>query len=853
MNADAYSLQDIANWQLNPSQARVAIPRLQRGLVWNAIRMELLWDSILRGIPIGSFVVCNRTRLPKQDRKSDVQAVWYLLDGQQRSAAITMAFRDFPPADDDGLPILWLDAAPDESANRKDAGKSREYWFKVTTRAHPWGYKYRPKEVDGRDTVFSTWERKASIALLGDRANLGRRPSPSQLWPRQARSPIPFSFMRRAYHSLRDTNDRPVVDGAVFWERVSALIADAAPTHWREVKWRDIERPDEHFFAKLLVGLECAYRYEVVALRTPDALLEEGAGSDEVSGVSVLFERINTLGVTPHPEELMYSVLKALWPQLYDIDEVARGRMFPYRMAVLAVQVFTIHDGGGKWDQPVTTPFLRALMRNAAQDDNGRTVRQRIEAFIARGDPDTPSFFEQACATVDEWLGFDRTTREYREDAEWGLLKVHRTAIAEHRPAVYKLLLLLALKPAIVDSMDRSRKLLASLAVLISWFADKPGDVAERVYRALSELSTGWEEAIRKVLLECVDSGALLLPCPPRCLSAILGTDADPIELIPRQAKRSAWWPSLSRVWSPFGGQAAHEMLLYAQRLYMKLPPLFGDYDPSQRDMWETYNRPWDLDHILPRSWLCRRQRYQAGQFIDVGEFFRDSAGNIVAIPFSANRSKNAAAPDEQYCQGYEDLLWLDGPAIRSYVPVNYDRDRANCEHFVRTARARFISLYTDCYDSLDFADWFAAPMERSALYLERCKLIQGIQTALGDAVDSVIQTSFYRSNELIPVEPLEDVWFCDRVYFTLGEAVGKPVLRPFLSHKRDGTRSRACFVGLLKPPEALVEKARTLASAFTLDMHEDSIHVAYSQQDDLANAVALFAKLAGAVAVGDG
>ena len=60
------SLRDIAAWQFpqlaqNMANQRppivAAIPSLQRGAVWKPQQVELLWDSILRGFPIGALVV----------------------------------------------------------------------------------------------------------------------------------------------------------------------------------------------------------------------------------------------------------------------------------------------------------------------------------------------------------------------------------------------------------------------------------------------------------------------------------------------------------------------------------------------------------------------------------------------------------------------------------------------------------------------------------------------------------------------------------------------------------------------------------------------------------------------------
>ena len=52
---DKFHLKEIASWD------KSIIPDLQRGLVWKPRQMELLWDSILRGFPIGSFIFAEAT------------------------------------------------------------------------------------------------------------------------------------------------------------------------------------------------------------------------------------------------------------------------------------------------------------------------------------------------------------------------------------------------------------------------------------------------------------------------------------------------------------------------------------------------------------------------------------------------------------------------------------------------------------------------------------------------------------------------------------------------------------------------------------------------------------------------
>ena len=53
MQVKSYKITEVENWD---KTGYVEIPAMQRGLVWAPNQVELLWDSILRGFPIGAFV-----------------------------------------------------------------------------------------------------------------------------------------------------------------------------------------------------------------------------------------------------------------------------------------------------------------------------------------------------------------------------------------------------------------------------------------------------------------------------------------------------------------------------------------------------------------------------------------------------------------------------------------------------------------------------------------------------------------------------------------------------------------------------------------------------------------------------
>ena len=129
MKQELFDLYEIAGCNLYDKNAdsKLTVPNIQRGLVWKSIQMELLWDSILRGFPIGAMLILQR------GNKGEI------LDGQQRSNAIISGFNtlDLLNPDKKVNSILWLDLSfkyNDEDEER------RRYGIRLTNSSHPWGY-----------------------------------------------------------------------------------------------------------------------------------------------------------------------------------------------------------------------------------------------------------------------------------------------------------------------------------------------------------------------------------------------------------------------------------------------------------------------------------------------------------------------------------------------------------------------------------------------------------------------------------------------------------------------------------------------------------------------------------------
>ena len=107
---NSFSITEIAAWALpaasdSPtSDLRVELPALQRGAVWPPHQVERLWDSLVRGFPIGCFILSEpqphlgaRNSGPREEQMKLPQLLLeghLLLDGQQRSTAIATGFLD---------------------------------------------------------------------------------------------------------------------------------------------------------------------------------------------------------------------------------------------------------------------------------------------------------------------------------------------------------------------------------------------------------------------------------------------------------------------------------------------------------------------------------------------------------------------------------------------------------------------------------------------------------------------------------------------------------------------------------------------------------------------------------------
>ena len=447
------SLQQIASWppflaSQNASPKLVTdvvadVPALQRGLVWSPGQVELFWDSLMRGFPVGSMVVCPKMADEIQDGRNTHAGVdrgevtHYLLDGQQRAQAIRVGHQDpFAGAPDPKAQILWLDLDP------PTVWGTRSFLFRVTTKAHPWGYGRDDKALP----VSLSMMRKSleSCGLGNDADGIPIRPAPRTCWPIDAQAPVPFAWLLAEAATGEDGS----------WVRLRARCEATRTGHpnwkWAKKVCEFLDRAKPAALDRLIEGLKRVRSAEMVCLELPPDALSSASGREDdgdgegaqVTNVEHLFQRLNGGGSPLDSDDLAYSMIKAHWPGLdKDIGMLAATRRLPEARLVTLAARLPLGEGNRenlKISTPVKVSQLRSLGtgrgRGSQPDDRKREVFARF--FRYGEERGLGSLLDQ----IGRWCGTGSSSGSSL-DASGDLPVVIQTSIATDSRDVYVLLL----------------------------------------------------------------------------------------------------------------------------------------------------------------------------------------------------------------------------------------------------------------------------------------------------------------------------------------------------------------------------------------------------------------------------
>ncbi len=122
---------------LRAREGEVRVPSFHRGLKWGERHVIELFDSILRGYPIGSLLLwehaadAGRVHIgPIAVDAPETRTAWWVVDGQQRLTALTAALtRPLPlPARPDNPYVVYFDVATNTFRSPTPSEQVPEAW-----------------------------------------------------------------------------------------------------------------------------------------------------------------------------------------------------------------------------------------------------------------------------------------------------------------------------------------------------------------------------------------------------------------------------------------------------------------------------------------------------------------------------------------------------------------------------------------------------------------------------------------------------------------------------------------------------------------------------------------------------
>lgn len=577
---------------------KIVLPTLQRGFVWKSYQIENLWDSILRGYTMGAFTV----------HRSD--GSFELLDGQQRATAVTLGFphmlntqssvnKDVP-----GRYKIFIDLIkPPEKDHRK-------YFFRTTTYSHPWG-----NSLQDNTEKLSAAQRCRAM----EQYELGREEkyytafcedtAAQRFLPFSAASPIPFSLflVERASvdqieDAVRSWQDKTPYALARDQEEMKRLEEYCSSHEYYSIKEIHTAVQENVFYKKSL------------ALLVP-AIMES---SEEDKDVENMFVRINTAGTPIGGEELNYSLLKQKTGTdtqfKDDIEDACRGIFSPARFITLSYRLFSA------WNSKQTP-----IRGSESTDQVNFDLRIRPAQFAK--DISDPQKRKDFVAFIREKILDQKRLEQYRE-----LMLHHPDKNPNGLPHVLfrKLgtqaseIVLLLLYRIIIENDELSgeeRKSVLAICLALFFLGKAKGSrgyrkSVEAIKPCLTKFKKtdfwSWQTIERAVVfIESGYDGGFCVPKPSEV----------------------EWKVGHGNEKSPFNEFILHSVLwnqdfiLYAQRDFL------NKYYSS--DIWDLddTNTPYDLDHILPQSYI-RYGRNIKQQLKDA----YGTIGNLRAWPLELNR-----------------------------------------------------------------------------------------------------------------------------------------------------------------------------------------------------------------------
>ncbi|NVK75103.1 MAG: DUF262 domain-containing protein [Oceanospirillaceae bacterium] len=692
---EAYNIYDIAKWQTSLRENYdvraqgnvVTLPTLQRGFVWKPYQIEALWDSILRGFPIGGLLLSQVSEFQKD-----------LLDGQQRCTAISLGFKD-PFAPESAIlnlknpPALWIDLQPLDLNN-----SDRLFGVRALTVSHPWGYRLGNHKKQLPATQMNrAWQFVKEKNNLNSEQKYTEIPM-SHRTPWDCRYPIPLFVVLEKFSTECIDFDH--------WK--SALINYAnenlkgIQTLYHEVDYSKVE---DKWLETLYEGLKLSKDLLIPEIPTSkDTLFLKGGKTRE--DYAIPFVRLNSEGVRLSNEELIYSTFKAHFKEAKTLVESFDYQFAaPSRIVNLFVRMsISISDENLKFQNELNVSEFRIHLQNENFKESLRKSIQSKEhtqlfekAFeILKSHPaNLPAVFIKSLISASPDLIFvvlvyskrnpklsGSDTRNIRQVFIRSLLLNKSADRKKLARQVHKIVNNKNSNGWIFDAVNGSSDVitpLPSTESLKDFLIDK---LLQSVLREETTLSYWHRDLALKLLSEDVSLRDAF--CSIK--------DESEDELAKTSKLNSALdnWNVLRKI--IFGNR---QLLVIAQRKYFNSN--FGEFNDFS-NLQDT-SRPWDWDHIYPNNKFRGERAHKKAKNL------KDCIANFRAISFQENRSEgDRRSPSERFSLENERAnSFVKSNDFKHWKELSFKEDelieRESLNHFMEAIFQRTYNLYLEFYE----------------------------------------------------------------------------------------------------------------------------------------------------------
>lgn len=695
----------------------VALPLIQRGVVWKPIQIIALWDSLLRGMPIGSLMVGELKPVahgkPVRVRRVGSNESMLvpegggiaLIDGQQRTFAVLLGWLQGDASSKFLGRQIWVDFADKPASDHL-------FRLHVTTSAQRHGF----TKADSNARLSLT-DRRAAREELGDKEV-----------PWASHLPLPLAWLiDQFFRSLSDPSS---------WTQVVLNELQQNSRKHRGKGFKDFSKADceqaVSSFGKCLVQL---LKLRIPLIKIPDACFnDEGTADGAAPALAILFKRTGTGGTSLSDADYAYSVIKHHLPQSFDLVEQISATaglprlLGPVDIVMTAVRLVAAQKDLPDYESPTKFEFDR-LRRDAAaflkEDGDFLAMVQSHQLKNALEAINYALLYRDGDDIGLPWEGLVLVSRPILQVMlrwlvgqpllECEALKVH----AEQSRA--ELIRFVLYSNVAIRDQKRASKW------AFEWLKQRKSEIGEKTQNPFPGMEIV-HALIKRGESENRDV-AWSLPTVEEFEKLALSPGSAPRKI--RGEERFEWGEKNTtsglKVFRRWWGQSGyhHPLLLWLQRSYVQR--LTGKPEEVRYDDETLY----DYDHLLPSNhwgkWTGIKSTDRLLDFLAAernGGDWRvgNSIGNLRVWYSSDNRSDGAKTAVEKLPNN-DRLDSSDLVADSAITSVQWKRGDwqvcSNKEHgrswdeirasaFQSAVEQRTLDLYTRYFEELDFQSWFA-------------------------------------------------------------------------------------------------------------------------------------------------